>query len=309
MPVNLIQGEDLTHQLKVSFNTANKITIISAYLTLAAVEFLFDSTPLGVDINIICRARPQDLVAGSCDLQALKILHYSGVKCYISQDLHAKLYIIDESFGFIGSANFTSKGLKLSGYGNLELSTQVKLTNKDINLVTQIRNDAVLITSDLLKRLELYLLQVDKTDKQFPNKWWDEIFELSPYNYNDGLYIMDLPWCTPYSKDSLSNSESFLHDQDVFSLGISAHRTQLAFINSNIFHFIQQKLLQEDTKEAYFGKVTSWVHDALKDDILPYRCEIKDYIANLFEYFQLYASDKFEVDCPNYSQRITLKKQ
>ncbi|EOX4435026.1 phospholipase D family protein [Vibrio alginolyticus] len=306
MPVNLMLGEQLANELKVSFDTANKITIISAYLTQPAVEFLFDSAPLGVDINVVCRARPQDFIAGSCDLQALKVLHYSGVKCYISRDLHAKLYIVDESIGFIGSANFTSNGLKLSGYGNLELATRVDLTNKDISLVTQIRNDAVPVTSELLRQLETYLSQTDKADEQLAHEWWDELLELSSYDFQDGLYIMDLPWSTPDESSYLADSESFLHDQDVFSLGMPKQRTRLAFLNSKVFHFIQQKLLQEESKEAYFGMVTSWVHDALKDDVLPYRREIKDYIANLFDYFQLYASDKFEIDRPNYSQRITL---
>ncbi|HHX8693642.1 TPA: phospholipase D family protein [Vibrio diabolicus] len=306
MPVNLIQSEQLANELKVSFDTANKITIISAYLTQPAVEFLFDSAPLGVDINVVCRARPQDFIAGSCDLQALRILHYSGVKCYISRDLHAKLYIIDESIGFIGSANFTSNGLKLSGYGNLELATRVDLNDKDISLITQIRNDAVPVTSALLKQLEAYLSQADKADEQLAHEWWDDLFELSLYDFKDGLYIMDLPWSTPDESSYLADSESFLHDQDIFSLGMPKQRTRLAFLNSKVFHFIQQKLLQEESKEAYFGMVTSWVHDALKDDVLPYRREIKDYIANLFDYFQLYASDKFEIDRPNYSQRITL---
>ncbi len=299
-------AEQLANELKVSFDTASKITIISAYLTQPAVEFLFDSAPLGVDINVVCRARPQDFIAGSCDLQALKILHYSGVKCYISRDLHAKLYIVDESIGFIGSANFTSNGLKLSGYGNLELVTRVDLTDKDISLVTQIRNDAVPVTSALLKQLEAYLSQTSNAVEQLAHEWWDDLIELSSYDFKDGLYIMDLPWSTPDESSYLADSESFLHDQDVFSLGMPKQRTRLAFLNSKVFRFIQQKLLQEEYKEAYFGMVTSWVHDALKDDILPYRREIKDYIANLFDYFQLYASDKFEIDRPNYSQRITL---
>lgn len=298
---NLLLSESLAEHLKRTFSEAREITILSAYVTLPAVDFLFEHAPLGVGIDFVCRARPSDILNGSCDVKALKTLHYSGVRCFISRDLHAKLYVVDNAIGYLGSANFTSNGLKLAGYGNIELSIQVDLSDKDIALVNQIRNDAIELNNENLKELERYALEA--ADKMEVDEWWENIIGQKNYCESEGLYVNDLPWC---SLNHTNNSQdSVAHDEDVFKRG-NLHRVKSSFMNSKIYQFLLQKLEQEELNEAYFGTVTEWVHSALKDDILPYRSEIKDYVANLYTYIEQHGKEHFVVDQPNYSQRITL---
>lgn len=298
---NLLLSESLSQHLKAAFSDAREITILSAYVTQPAVDFLFEHAPLGVGIDFICRARPCDILNGSCDIMALKTLHYSGVRCFISRDLHAKLYIVDNVIGYLGSANFTNNGLKLSGYGNIELSVQVDLTDKDIALVDQIRDDAIELNKEILKVLEAYSLGTeDETDV---DEWWEHIIGLPNYREYEGLYVNDLPWC---NLSNLNNpQDSVEHDMDVFNFGDDV-KVKTRFRNSKVYQFILQKLKQEESHEAYFGKVTEWIHSALKEDMLPYRSEIKDYVANLYIYIEQHGKEHFVVDQPNYSQRITL---
>lgn len=298
---NLLLSESLAEHLKTTFSEAKEITILSAYVTLPAVDFLFEHAPLGVGIDFVCRARPSDILNGSCDVQALKTLHYSGVRCFISRDLHAKLYVVDNTIGYLGSANFTSNGLKLSGYGNIELSVQVELSSKDIALVDQIRDDAIELNREILRELEKFALE--DPDTMEVDEWWENIIGLPSYCESEGLYINDLPWC---SLNHTKNSQDRVaHDEDVFKYG-DAHRIKSSFKNSKVYQFLLQKLKQVEPNEAYFGTVTEWIHSALKDDILPYRSEIKDYVANLYTYIEQYGKEHFVVDQPNYSQRITL---
>lgn len=298
---NLLLSESLAQHLQATFSDAKEITILSAYVTLPAVDFLFEHAPLGVSIEFVCRARPCDILSGACDVKALKTLHYSGVKCFISRDLHAKLYVVDSRIGYLGSANFTSNGLKLSGYGNIELSVQVDLTAKDVAVIHQIRDDAVEVNREILKALEAYALE--DRDEMDINEWWEDIIELPSYNASEGLYVNDLPWCNLSHRDN--SSESKEHDVDVFKLGEGV-RIKSCFEKSKVYQFLLQKLRQAEPNEVYFGTVTAWIHSALKDDILPYRSEIKDYVANLFTYIEHYGQEHFVIDQPNHSQRITL---
>lgn len=302
MENNLLCSDELSQELRSSFDRAEHITILSAFLTMPAVDFLFESAPLGVDIEVVCRARPQDLVAGACDLHAIRVLHFSGVKCYISRDLHAKLYVIDHEKGFIGSANFTSNGLRLSGYGNLELSTRVQLSQTDKQTIRHIKQDAILIDAEVLKRLEEYINGIETNVECHSDLWWEDVIELAQYHCDDGLYVHDLPWCHL----NMSNTkEAIEHDNDVFGVDLSEDQT-LRFKRSKVYQFLLQKFEHEELEEAYFGKVTEWVHSSLKDDTVPYRSEVKDYIANLYSYLEHYGKQDFSVDRPNHSQRIRL---
>ncbi|WP_063649895.1 phospholipase D family protein [Aliivibrio fischeri] len=301
---NLLLSEELIINLKNAFDVANNVIILSAYVTKPAVELLLKHTPLGVDIQFICRARPDDILSGSCDLNALKILHYSGVKCFISRELHAKLYVIDKSIAFVGSANFTHSGLKIAGYGNIELSVQIELTSSDLELICQIRNNAIKITSDILKKLEYYVEHFKHEQPLEVDEWWDNILNVSDnYNISDGLYIIDLPWCN--LKSTYNTDEAVAHDGDIFKLG-NANKTIRSFKMSKIYQFFQKKMTEEGLTEVYYGQVVKWIHSALKDDTVPYRSQVKDYVTNFYSYIEQYGQEHFIVDRPNFSQRIKL---
>ncbi|MFA0069131.1 phospholipase D family protein [Vibrio breoganii] len=300
-------GKDFSKHLEEAFNNANSLMVVSAYLTMPAVDFLFDKLPLGVPAKFVVRARPEDILSGSCDLDAIKTMHFSGINCYLNREVHAKLYVIDQSFGFIGSANFTNNGLRLAGYGNLELSTKIDISTKDLSLIETIIKDSIPVTADLIKKLEIYKKHNATCDlvQNQVDSWWDKLLDLQEYNVKDGLYVTDLPWID--LSEPGKDPTAIEHDQDVFHFGSRIDALEHRFKASKIFNFVRSSLQETEQGCLYFGELTALVHSALKDDVLPYRSEIKEYIVNLISYLQLLAQDQIVIDRPNYSQRIALK--
>jgi phosphatidylserine/phosphatidylglycerophosphate/cardiolipin synthase-like enzyme len=303
--MKLLVGDALRSQLISGLASAKNVTILSAYFTLPAARLLLEHLPIASQGRVIVRARPQDLLSGATDVSAIRYLFDNGISCHIHRSLHAKLYVIDNKHGWIGSANFTSNGLKISGYGNVELSTQISVTESELKLVRTIVNDSIFVSKAILERLEAFVEENTSTLAPFCDDWWEDILQVSTYHLSEGLLMTDLPWCNPNSTDN--SSEALEHDIDVFKFE-DDDRVKACFKRSKIYRFIHQKLQQVETEEVYFGTLTEWIHSALKDDVLPYRSEVKDYVANLYSYLELYGYEDFIIDRPNYSQRIRLIK-
>ena len=303
--MKLILAENLKLILVNEFTSATKVTIISAYLTCSAVKLLLDSLNKEATCRVVVRARPQDILSGATDIRAIRLLYDNGICCHINRSLHAKLYVINNIKAYIGSSNFTSNGLKISSYGNLELSTLIDINLKELELINEIINDSILITNSVLLNLELYV-EEKKTIKinDCNDEWWDAVLNINTYNKKLGLFIADLPWC---SLDEKNADEDILHDNDMFSFTAIENIRIKRFISSKIYLFIKYMMKENNLKYVYFGQVTEWVHSSLKDDIVPYRAEIKNYVSNLYTYIAHLAKDEFLVDRPNYSQRITMR--
>ena len=308
--MNLITTDNLSNELRAQFIEASSIKIMTGYLTLSGAEFLLNSITDDTRVQLVVRARPQDLLSGATDLEAIKLLFNNGVRCHIHRTLHAKLYVIDNKDAFIGSANFTSNGLKLSGYGNFELSTKTTLTDKDNGLIREVFDDSIMVTKRVVKTLEEFISSSSVTPDlaSFNNKgWWDELVAPEVQINHDKLYISDLPWINLEQDTSTidKSSENFLHDSDVFGLRISADLgVKSNFKSSKIFKFLLETLRGKESSEIYFGELTSKIHDALVDEPLPYRSDIKQLVRNLIIYIVFFSNDVLSIDSPRYSSRI-----
>ncbi|MBL8932736.1 MAG: phospholipase D family protein [Kineosporiaceae bacterium] len=63
---------------------------------------------------------------GSLSTAGLRALLGAGVSLHHFRGLHAKLYLCDDNFGLVGSANLTAAGLGSSEQANVELSLQLQ---------------------------------------------------------------------------------------------------------------------------------------------------------------------------------------
>ena len=59
-------------------------------------------------------------------------------------------------------------------------------------------------------------------------------------------------------------------------------------------------------KTAYFGAITSELHNALINDPKPYRKEVKDLLSNTLFWIQDLGIDALVIDAPNHSQRVRI---
>ncbi len=81
----------------ISFNIAEKF-----------VQIIKDKN---IDCKIITRFERKAFIEKASSLEALKLLIENGVQIFALKDLHSKVYLIDLKRCFVGSANFTNKGL------------------------------------------------------------------------------------------------------------------------------------------------------------------------------------------------------
>jgi hypothetical protein len=303
--MNLILAENLKSILVTEFSSAKKVIIVSAYLTYPAVILLLDSLNKEATCRVVVRARPQDVLSGATDIRAIRLLYENGICCYINRSLHAKLYVINNIKAYIGSSNFTSNGLKISSYGNIELSTLINIELKELELINKIIEDSILITHSVLLSLEKYI-EENKIDKvnDCNDEWWDSVLNINTYNKELGLFIADLPWCS-LNKENVN--DDILHDDDIFSYKSTDNIRIKKFRGSKIYLFIKHMMKENDLNYVYFGQVTEWVHSSLKDDIVPRRAVVKNYVSNLYTYITHLAKDEFLVDKPNHSQRIIMR--
>lgn len=100
-------------------NATKSVKIVSPFLSLGTAKKLCNFvTAKGMGCTFITRLYIQDLLDKANSLEALWLMKKAGIKVYAVKGLHTKLYLFDSTSAVMGSANFTSSGLKT----NIELS-------------------------------------------------------------------------------------------------------------------------------------------------------------------------------------------
>lgn len=88
------------------------IMIISPYLSLNTAEKLTNLLKnKNIKCTVITRFDRSLFINGGSSIEALELLYKTGVEILALQNLHTKLYVIDNKIYLTGSANFTNKGL------------------------------------------------------------------------------------------------------------------------------------------------------------------------------------------------------
>ena len=74
-----------------------------------------------------------------------------------------------------------------------------------------------------------------------------------------------------------------------------------------IYKWLFNEINKTESKELYFGTLSSLVHEALIDDPKPYRKSVKDLQKNLYSFLEIIKNKEIFFDKPNHSVRIYLK--
>jgi len=104
------------------------ILILVPFAKLAALQQLHWVHSSKVKLKVICRWRPEDIVAGVSDLEVFNYLKESGSQLFINPDIHLKLYVFASNTAFNTSGNMTLRGLGYSESANIEVGNMVALT-------------------------------------------------------------------------------------------------------------------------------------------------------------------------------------
>jgi hypothetical protein len=97
------------------------VLLVAPFMKLSILRRLLEHVDGSVDIGVVTRWRPEEIVAGVSDLEVWPLVRDTPrCRLYLCNDLHAKLYCADAEC-LVGSANLTGKALGMGIAPNLEL--------------------------------------------------------------------------------------------------------------------------------------------------------------------------------------------
>lgn len=306
----LLDSTQFASQLFDSLGKSQESLItFSAFIKLKALKHnSFKDHLVGKEATLVARWQKRDLVCGASDLEVYELCKKNGWRFGINLNLHGKLFLIDDSEIFLGSANLTQKGLHLGLVGNHEFGTKIAAEDADLYKINRFINSEVTWMTDEL--FEMLNNEVTKAkDCATPLNdihWSQDIFNhcSNPVCY---LWVNELLWSTPESLLRLSlDDPTHLHDLELLDLSIddiSANSLADSFKRQRLYSWLLSAL---EHKPLSFGGLSSKLHNSLLDDPKPYRISVKTYVKNLLAWAE-FLKDDFVIERPNYSQVISVK--
>jgi hypothetical protein len=308
-------GINLQDELSKFINLATSIVILSPYIKLETLNLLIDSNQ---EINaVVVRWEPKDLIQGSSDLEVYTYLKAKGIPLFRNARLHLKAYIDNYSKCFLTSANISARALNLPNYSNFnyEIGTIIEhLTIHDRIYFSEIINESTLITEQLYNQIKTQLENIsadDNVDLDFkfvieaPDK--DFLISSLPMSFDiEVLYEV-------YSKMDADNEVDLncaIHDITLYNLplGLSYSDFKIKLTESFFSQQFIKRFLDNVDEEGYiyFGPAKRFVQTNCTDVPVPRMWEITNNIQILYRWIAALGTGKYEIDRPNYSERLRL---
>ena len=305
-------GINLDTKLAEYIHNSQSLFIFSPYIKIETLKNLIDNNENVKAVFV--RWEPKDLILGSSDLEIYPYLKSKRIVLYRNARLHLKAYLDEYKKCFLTSANISSRALNLPQYENYnyEIGTVVEnLGIEDRLYFSTIESDSILITDSIYqqiceqlteKKRELvekdFLLTFEAPDKDF-------LISSLPMTYSiETLYRIY------EDKEDVSEMElnCMLHDLAIYKipLGLSSTEFRDKLAEAFFFHKFIKSFLEnlESTNEIYFGSAKDWIHKNCTDVPIPRKWEITENIQILYRWIVTLGNGKYNVDRPNYSERL-----
>jgi hypothetical protein len=306
----LIRGSELhAWMLKSAPLVDAPLLLCSAYMRSEAIQPLLSRLPAGVTGKVLVRWRFEDLVRGSSDLRVYELCKHYGLKLYMRQQFHGKVYALPPMGIGTGSANATLSGFGLHPYANDEVCNLVPQSQQSLALIEGFFGGATLIDDTLFALIAKACGTANPTDPL--GDWPDEVMnymapEPSPQRLLvDECLWSDGKWATMARTPS---TEAECHDR--LLLGIesvpSMVEVQHALVRSLMLRWLRGQLGGAEPSELYFGNLTQRLHSALLDDPGPRRSKVKALLQNLLSWIEVSELPYIRIDRPQHSQRVRL---
>lgn len=267
----LISGE-VEEKLKIEVpSCAADFNVISGFCKLKTLKFLDGLCRKGIQKRLLVRFLPSDLSSGSTDKEIFEYCKNNGWSLFVDYTIHAKTYVFDKVKCIMGSANATNRGIGAVENCNKEASAYFKLDDGQYQKVMTLYNDAILLDDDLYDYIISQVEDehvINRINHQRQNK---EVIEC--------LMAEDFP-----SEDS-----------DIIELH-----------NSKAYIWLKRYLSEKEEKSAYFGELSSVIHNIFIKEPRPYRKNIKEYLANLLISIKRNKDFAIEITKPNFSEKVSL---
>lgn len=268
----IILSEELVEALKTEIKECNlDLNIITGFCKLDTLKLINSLCSDNVNKKLLVRFLPSDLASGATDKEIYEFCKGTGWKMYVNHTVHAKTYIFDKIKCIVGSANLTNRGIGTSADHNIELSTYYELEETDYNKIISMYDHAEEMTD------ELYRYILSQSD--------DEVVLRTYFERTSKREKI----CCLLPEDFPDESTDLI---------------ELRKLNS--YTWLKQYLNSKESKEAYFGELSSQIHNLFVNEPKQYRKDIKIYLGNLFDSIKNNCDKTFKFERPNYSEKIIL---
>ena len=273
--------------------TRLEITLVSAFATVAGLTDVLNSVPPAVlrkELHV--RWRAEDLLSGASDLGVYSAARSKGFSVFMQPSLHAKFMLSDRRELIAGSANFTGRGLGIGKPANVEVGISSSVDRSELPTLLAILSESILITPALFARIEAFVESSVSQPRLSVD--FDPALKMELANQAIGLWVKDLPFGAQPPRGVRGVEDS---DLDL----------EFLFASSKCTTWLRRELAIRNG-QAYFGELTAALHDALLEDPLPYRMEVKRLTLNLMNWAVTLLPQEFGLDVPSHSQRLFLRE-
>lgn len=309
--MSILFNNELKLKLEQKLHDVNKsVLVLSAFVKVTALEKLLGNLPKQeLDITIVSRWQPQDLISGASDIHAYEFAKKNGWRFFVNPNMHYKIYLLDNELLFLGSANLTQKGLHIGVPGNDEASIQVTPTNIDIERLKQYVNGCCKVNDSLFLDINLALNELKKNSSNNSKvDCWPVKIQKRLQVTVKHLWVNDLLFCSPIKKYE-QDSQLVIHDSVLLGTNNwnsdDAKTELLASLRLRpVWQWIVRTVNESESKFVRFGEITSKLHDALIDDPKPYRKDVKDFLSNLYEWVRFLEPEELEIRKFNHTEAL-----
>lgn len=284
----------------------SSLVIVCPFIKVPTVSRILGCVPPGAEITIITTWKFKNFVAGVSDVEVFTYCKQHGIRLFINNRIHLKLWVLDSERILVTSANITDTAVGYSSTPNHEVLTEIRAEAVDHTALSEILDASMLITEDDYKRT----VELLKTVK-IPEIEEVELIE-------SDVRLMNLVETLPITADpsalysayssGLADTEEVRHDLNYLKVppGLSRDRffavVEKAYFRLPIVTKVCDKL---KANSIFFGEMKAFLQDINDSDPKPTRRELTPITQNLYRWLSSLKPDQFVVDQPNYSERIS----
>lgn len=297
--------KNLINKYKDFISNNNELILFSPYIKLNALEEMLDNNKAKVD-SIITSWKPMDISIGVTDIEVYEFCTQNNIKLLINNQIHLKC-IVNYTFDSctISSSNFTNRGLALGTKYNLELGTIVD--HLDINdkcYFDQIIDGSILVDDNYYNNIKKQIEELPAVVNNIPEQF-EELVEFKDFFLTSELPYFDKPESL---FDVLTNQSNYsqevircvFHDVRLYNLDNSISKADLK--NKLKENFLKDPFIYEflrfNGSGRYFGDLTSWIHNKIKEVPAPTRKLIKTCQQRIYAYIDYLLREEYLIEVP-----------
>ena len=286
------------------------IDLCSAYLKLAAIEYLFNSfieSAHESNIRVLTRWKPRDLLSGASDIDVYKFCEDRRIPFHIREDFHGKVYQVKPAGVLVGSSNLTRSGFQIGIGGNEEASVVVPCGSECQAYVESLFEGSTTVDDSLFIKISSWVENNKETHGNVAESWPGDWLQVDAAQMRTEKLLVDE--CFHFDWGPTLHSMDLSHDLSLLGGSgleiVVSQELKKSFRSSRMYLWFKN-ILKLRAGEIYFGDLSSSLHDALVDDPRPFRKDVKILVKNLLIWIVKLEIQEVIVDRPKHSQRIRI---